>query len=136
MLGYVHVKNATPQSTMKKWIDSATWQPVPGGLTSDKEYMSNMRRFQDPDDEWTRLMLFGSIGANNVGRSEEKAAKRQALHDITKSCSLASCFRHIIIEPGLALLRIIIIICTRPRLARLQSAACRSPPGGAETLRN
>jgi hypothetical protein len=68
---------------MKKWMDSATWKPVPGGLTSDKEYMSNTRRFQDPNDEWTRLVLFGSIGANNLGRSEEKAAKRQALGDIT-----------------------------------------------------
>jgi hypothetical protein len=83
VLGCVPATSATPQSTMKKWIDSATWKQVPGGLTSDKEYMSNMCRFQDPNDEWTRLMLFGSIGANNVGRSEEKAAKRQALGDIT-----------------------------------------------------
>ncbi len=28
-------------------------------------------------------MLFGSIGANNVGRSEKKAAKRQALGDFS-----------------------------------------------------
>jgi hypothetical protein len=81
--GYVQAGHAKPQSTMKKWNDSATWKQVPGGLTSDKEYMSNIRRFQDPNDEWTRLVLFGSIGANNVGRSEEKAAKRQALCDIT-----------------------------------------------------
>ena len=86
-LGYVQSKDATPQSTMKKWIDSNTWKPVPGGLTSDKAYMSNMRRFQDPNDEWTRLVLFGSIGANNAGRSEEKAAKRQALVDITNRAS-------------------------------------------------
>jgi hypothetical protein len=87
VLGYVQAKSATPQSTMKKWIDSATWKQVPGGLTSDNEYMSNMRRFQDPNDEWTRLVLFGSIGANNAGRSEEKAAKRQALVDITNRAS-------------------------------------------------
>jgi hypothetical protein len=51
----------------------------PGGLTSDNEYMSNMRRFQDPNDEWTRLpLVFGCIGANNTGRSEsaEKAAQK------------------------------------------------------------
>jgi hypothetical protein len=65
VLGYVQANNATPLSTVKKWIDSATWKPVEGGLTSDNEYMSNMRRFQDPNDEWTRLVLFGSIGANN-----------------------------------------------------------------------
>jgi hypothetical protein len=61
MLGYVQAYNTIPLSTMKKWMESATWQPVPGGLTSDKEYMSNMRRFQDHNDERTQLMLFGSI---------------------------------------------------------------------------
>ncbi len=81
--GYVQANNATPLSTMKRWIDSDTWIPVEGGLTSDREYMSNMHRFQDPNDEWTRLMLFGCFGANNVTRSEMKAAKRQALGDIT-----------------------------------------------------
>jgi hypothetical protein len=80
VLGYVQANNTTPPlSTMLKWIESATWKPVEGGLTSDNENMSNMRRLQDPNDEWTRLMLFRSIGANNVGRSEEKDAKRQAL---------------------------------------------------------
>ncbi len=61
---------------MKKWIDSATWKPVEGGLTSDNEYMSDMRRFADPNDEWTRLLVYGSIGANNVGRAAEKAARK------------------------------------------------------------
>ena len=76
VLGYVQAKRSIPLSTMKKWIDSATWKPVLGGLTSDNEYMSNMRRFEDPDDQWTRFMLFGSIGANNVGRAAEKATRK------------------------------------------------------------
>ena len=76
VLGYVQAKSSTPLSTMKNWIDSATWKPVQGGLTSDDEYMSNMRRFEDPDDQWTRLLVFGSIGANNVGRAAEKAARK------------------------------------------------------------
>ncbi len=76
MLGYVQANNTIPLSTMKKWIDSTTWKPVLGGLTSDNEYMSNMRRFQDPKNEWTRLLGYGSIGANNVGRSAEKAAQK------------------------------------------------------------
>jgi hypothetical protein len=44
-----------------------------------------MRRLQDPNDAKTRLLLFESIGANNVGRldSEEKSEKQQALGDIT-----------------------------------------------------
>ncbi len=68
--------------TMKKRIDSASWQPVSGCLTGDHEYMSIMRRFQDPNDEWTRIHVFGSIGATNKGIAEEKAANRQALGDI------------------------------------------------------
>ncbi len=74
--------HAKPQSAMKNWIDSATWNPVSGGLTSGKEYMSNMHIFQDPNDAWTRLLLFGSIGAKNAGHSEEMAAKRKALSDV------------------------------------------------------
>ena len=78
MRGYVQARQATRHSTMKKWVDSATWNPVPGGLTSDDEYMSNMRRFQDPNDEWTRFLVFGSIGANNTGRLMERAARQVA----------------------------------------------------------
>jgi hypothetical protein len=51
VLGYVQVKSSAPLSKMKKWIDSASWKPVQGGLTSDDEYISNMRRFADPDDQ-------------------------------------------------------------------------------------
>jgi hypothetical protein len=76
LFGYVQAKNATPLSTMKKWINWATWKPVVGGLTSDDGYMSNMRRFEDPDDQWTRLLVSGSIGANNVGRAAEKTARK------------------------------------------------------------
>ena len=76
VLGYAQGNNTMPLSTMTKWIASARWKPVKGGLTSDDEYMSNMRRFQDPDDAWTRLLVYGSIGANNVGRAAEKAARK------------------------------------------------------------
>ncbi len=76
VLGYAQANNATPLSTMTKWIDSARSNPVKGGLTSDDEYMSNMRRFEDPNDAWTRLLVFESIGANNVGRAAEKATRK------------------------------------------------------------
>ena len=76
VLGYVQAKSSAPLTTMKKWIDSASWKPVEGGLTGDDEYMANMRRFEDPDDQWTRFMLFGSIGANNAGRAAEKATRK------------------------------------------------------------
>ncbi len=76
VLGYAQADNTTPLTTMTKWIDSARLNPVKGGLTSDDEYMSNMRRFEDPNDAWTRLLVFGSIGANNVGRAAEKAIRK------------------------------------------------------------
>ena len=76
VLGYVQANHAKGQSTMNRWIDTATWQPVPGGLTSDHVHMSNIRRFEDPNDEWTRLKIFGEIGANNAGRAADKAARK------------------------------------------------------------
>ena len=76
VLGYVQANHAKGQSTVNRWIDTATWQPVPGGLTSDHVYMSNIRRFEDPNDEWTRLKIFGEIGANNAGRAADKAARK------------------------------------------------------------
>jgi hypothetical protein len=51
VLVYVQANSSTPLSTMKKWIDSVTWQPVPGGLMRNNEYMSNMHRFPDPNDD-------------------------------------------------------------------------------------
>jgi hypothetical protein len=83
VLDYVQASQTKTLSTMnlKKWMDSATWKPVPGGLTSNNEYMSkqsNIRRFEDSNDEWTRLKIFGDIGANthNAGRAADKAARK------------------------------------------------------------
>ena len=74
--GYVQARQATVHSTMKKWIESATWKPVPGGLSSDDEYQTNMRKFNDPNDSMTRLMVFGNVGANNAGRVAEGQARK------------------------------------------------------------
>jgi hypothetical protein len=75
LLGYVQAKTTIPHSTIQKWLGCATWKPVPGCLTSDNKYMSNMRRSDDSNDKWTRFLVFGRIGANNVGRSAEKNAR-------------------------------------------------------------
>jgi hypothetical protein len=69
--GYVQASHVKPHSTMKKWIESATWKPVPGGLSSDAEYQTNMDKFNDPNDSMTRLMVFGGVGANNAGQAAE-----------------------------------------------------------------
>jgi len=78
--GYVQAIQGKQLSTMQKWIDSATWKPVPGGLSSDAEYQTNMRKFNDPNDSMTRLMVYGRVGANNAGRAADKQA-RQAAHE-------------------------------------------------------
>ena len=67
--GYVQTKQATPISTMQKFIDSASWKPVPGGLASDAEFCANRARL-------TMLYVFGKIGLNNPGRKEQKRAKQ------------------------------------------------------------
>ncbi len=74
--GYVQAKHATVPSTMKNWIDSPTWEPIPGGLTSNNDFMTNMRRFNDPTDLMTQLMVFGRVGANNAGRNAEGQARK------------------------------------------------------------
>ena len=74
--GYIQASSAKPHSTMRNWIDSAVWKPVPGGLSSDAEYQTDMRKFNDPNDSMTRLMVFGAVGANNAGRAADKAARQ------------------------------------------------------------
>ena len=74
--GYVQASHVKPPSTMEKWIHSATWEPVPGGLTSNHEYLANMRRFNDPTDSITQLMVFGRVGANNAERTAEGQVRK------------------------------------------------------------
>ena len=74
--GYVQAIQGKQLSTMQKWIDSASWKPVPGGLSSDAEFQTDMRKFNDPNDSMTRLMVFGAVGANNAGRTADKEARK------------------------------------------------------------
>ena len=66
---YVQTKQSTPISTMQKFIYSASWKPVPGGLTSDAEFCANRARL-------TMLYVFGKISRNNPGHKEQKRAKQ------------------------------------------------------------
>ena len=67
--GYVQTKQSTSISTMQKFIYSASWKLVPGGLTSDAKFCANRGRL-------TMLYVFGKIGRNNQGRKEQKRAKQ------------------------------------------------------------
>ena len=74
--GYVQNSKTVPLSTMQTWIRSASWKPVPGGLMSDAGFKANMRRFDDQSDTWTRLTIFGGVGANNAGRNAEGQVRK------------------------------------------------------------
>ena len=74
--GYVQNRAGVPLSTMQTWIGSASWKPVPGGLMSDAGFKANVRRFHDQSDTWTRLTVFGIVGANNAGRIAEGQVRK------------------------------------------------------------
>ena len=69
--GYVQTREATPISTMHKFIDTATWKPVPGGLAGDAEFRANSASL-------AKLYAFGEIGLNNQGRSEKSQEQKRA----------------------------------------------------------
>ena len=94
--GYVQTRTNTccEINTVQKWIPSASWKPVRGGLASDSEFRADITRSEDPNDQWTQMIVLGSLCLNNTARSEKKqmreaeaqvaqAAKRQALVDVT-----------------------------------------------------
>ena len=74
--GYVQTKDAVSLTTMEKWIGSASWKPLPGGLMSDNDFRANMRRYENQYDSWTQLIVFGRVGANNAGRNAEAQARK------------------------------------------------------------
>ena len=74
--GYVQTTNTIALTTMQTWMGSASWKPVPGGLMSDAGFKANMRRFDDQSDTWTRLTVFGIVGANNAGRIAEGQVRK------------------------------------------------------------
>ena len=53
--GYTQASSSKPHSTMKKWVESALWKLIQGGL-----YLTNMDKFNDPNDSMTRLMVYGA----------------------------------------------------------------------------
>jgi hypothetical protein len=73
LLGFVQTRAHTncENSTMQFWFP-ASWAPVPGGLSSNLEFKDNARRSEDPNNTWTKLSVFGSLGLNNMARGEKR----------------------------------------------------------------
>ena len=73
--GYVQTKPSS-QSRMTKWIPSATWDPVPGGLCSNGEFLADMDRLNDLTLSWYKLPIFGELGLNNRGRTAARDKRK------------------------------------------------------------
>ena len=54
---------------MSKWIPSATWDPVPGCLCSNGEFLADVDRPNNLTLSWYKLPIFGELGLNNRGRT-------------------------------------------------------------------
>ena len=79
--GYVQIstRSCCEITTMQKWIPSAIWNPVLGGLASNSEFRADVFRSEDPNNQWTQWVVFGSIGLNNAAKMERKKL-REASH--------------------------------------------------------
>ena len=79
--GYVQTRAQTncEITTMQRWIPSAIWNPVRGGLASNSEFKADVSRSEDPNNQWTQMIVFGSISLNNAAKMERKKL-REASH--------------------------------------------------------
>ena len=60
IIGYVQTKPRRPYTM-------TTWDPVPGGLCSNGEFLADVDRSDDQSLTWFRLPIFGEVGLNNLG---------------------------------------------------------------------
>ena len=73
---------------MTKWIPSATWDPVPGGLCSNGDF-ADMDRSDDQSLTWFRLPIFGELGLNNL--SLIAARDKRKVSFLSRSSILIQC---------------------------------------------
>jgi hypothetical protein len=80
IVGYVQTKKSR-KFTMTNWLRDATWNPVPGGLCSNSEFLADMKRADDPSmPGWCQLPIFGELGLNNQGRNAARNARKVFAH--------------------------------------------------------
>ena len=67
---------------------------------SDDDFIAKMRRYQDPIDAWTRLAVFGGIGANNAGRNAEGQVRKvnENFHIMTFQIVSSNGLRQVIVS--------------------------------------
>ena len=47
---------------------AATWDPISGGLCSNKEFLQHMDIANNPSMSWFNMHILGELGLNNQGR--------------------------------------------------------------------
>ena len=75
IIGYVQTK-LSRRFTMTNWIKSAHWEPIPGGLFSNCEFLNYLDYAKNPSKSWYELPIFGDVSLNNQGRIAEKSVRK------------------------------------------------------------
>ena len=75
IIGYVQTK-LSQRFTMTNWIKSAHWEPIPGGLFSNCEFLNYLDYAKNPSKSWYELPIFGDVSLNNQGRIAEKSDQK------------------------------------------------------------
>ena len=86
IIGYVQTKPSR-KFAMTNWIKSANWEPIPGGLFSNCEFLNYMDYAQNPSKSWYELPIFGEVGLNNQGRIAEKGDRKVCVVFLRLDCS-------------------------------------------------
>ena len=76
---------------MTKWIPSATWDPVPGGLCSNGEFLADMDRSDDQSLTWFRLPILGELDLNNLRLGRIAARDKREVSLPSRSSILIQC---------------------------------------------
>jgi hypothetical protein len=80
LLGFIQTRGhrACELSTLDCWFPTS-WAPVPGGLASNQHFKDNGQRREDPNDCWTKMSVFGTLGLNNPARTEDRQKRKVLL---------------------------------------------------------
>ena len=67
IIGYVQSQSNTVHA-MTQWLPDARWEPVPGGLANQPNFLLYMSLAENTAGSWSKLPVFCELGLNNAGR--------------------------------------------------------------------
>ena len=117
--GYVQSRAHTSGgiTTLQKWIPSASWNPVPGCLASNTQFKADVTRSQNPNDQWTEMIVFWALSLGNLARWEKKQG-REVNHYILTNIALSIRFSGLSLEVLIGLMEGVFLyrLCMKRRL--------------------